>query len=384
MIKIYTPKEWNAFFSSPSLIIDGEYIYSADDYQKIIGGMAIGKIDYEKGYIYGQDWMKIGSRPIARVRQEKEEIRIYKMPEGFFDQPILYIKNGKVYDPEGYYSFFGSPSGYVKEDDQPGSGGGSAFDFGDLFGSKEKQPGGQNGGHPGAFSGGDAGSSDSEFGCLGQLVGSLALAAGLIVLICSLIYYVITETASQVYSMATNVPLLLVMIVMVIVLSVNLKKTFGKVHNPSAKMKQQCGRAALGVALKAMIVPLAVAVLGVLIAGVPEMIAVSIPFLALMFVYCWVVVRRMMLAGLVGMNGKSFIKKETKQVWKSRGAKAGGIFGKLKAGKKKKPAAPAGVSASGKVVRPCPKCAARCAVPAGRGEITITCPMCRTKYKART
>ena len=78
MIKVYTPKVWlSVFGGSPSLIIrDDGYIFSADQYYKIITGSPIGKIDYEKGFIYDKHYNDLFPTPIAYTKTNGDVIEI--------------------------------------------------------------------------------------------------------------------------------------------------------------------------------------------------------------------------------------------------------------------------------------------------------------------
>ena len=127
MFKLYTPKEWNTLFDSPSLIIDDDgKIWTADNYYKIISGEPSGRIDYAAGKIYGKD-MGYGmfAEPIAYLETKNDVIQVIDAGKGLFSSPILYIRDDKVYTPEEYYSIISNPSGYIRREDRT-SGGGSS------------------------------------------------------------------------------------------------------------------------------------------------------------------------------------------------------------------------------------------------------------------
>lgn len=119
MIKVYTPKVWlSVFGGSPSLIIrDDGYIFSADQYYKIITGSPIGKIDYEKGFIYDKHYNDLFPTPIAYTKTNGDVIEIRKYGDSLFASPILYIQNDRLYTPEEYFRLFGgAASGYIKRE----------------------------------------------------------------------------------------------------------------------------------------------------------------------------------------------------------------------------------------------------------------------------
>lgn len=118
MMKIYTPKEWlSAFQECPSLIIDDKgLIWAGDEYYKILFGEPSGKIDFEKGYIYGEDYAKLMATPIGILEKVNDVIKVYDYQKGRFSAPVLYIENDKIYTPEQYGSIFGSDArGYVQK-----------------------------------------------------------------------------------------------------------------------------------------------------------------------------------------------------------------------------------------------------------------------------
>ena len=81
MMQVYTPQAWlSVFGGSPSLVIDDKgYIYSADGYYKIFSDSPIGKIDFEKGFIYDKHYLDLFATPIAQMERKGDvlEIREY-------------------------------------------------------------------------------------------------------------------------------------------------------------------------------------------------------------------------------------------------------------------------------------------------------------------
>ena len=138
MTKIYTPKQWRQYFRCASIIIDDDgRIFSADDYYKTFRS-PIGKVDYSKNYIYGEDYSSTFATPIAQMVQNGDEIRVYEYGGGVFADPILYIKNKKIYTPDEYFRIFGGEaSGYIEEDEKSGRGGGSGGRSGGSSGNVE-------------------------------------------------------------------------------------------------------------------------------------------------------------------------------------------------------------------------------------------------------
>lgn len=118
MMKIYTPKEWlSVFRGCPSLIIDDKgLIWAGDEYYKILFGEPSGKIDFEKGYIYGEDYAKLMATPIGILEKVNDLIKVYDYQKGRFSAPILYIQNDKIYTPEQWTSIFDIPGGYIEKD----------------------------------------------------------------------------------------------------------------------------------------------------------------------------------------------------------------------------------------------------------------------------
>lgn len=389
MITLYTPNEWRSIFPNPTLVIDGEYIYTDHEYQKIRIGSVLGakpcaRIDDGKGVIYG---FKPGAgfvNPIAEIKQSDGETRFYKYPYNYlFSKPFLYIKGNAVYTPEEYHKVFpNNPVGYVKDDRS----------YGDSSGE---------GG--GIYQG------------IVSIVGGIALLAAMV----GLVFALVSGAATHVFTVATTFPFILVMIAMVIVLSLKLRKTTKPV-NVFEDFKRQCSRSAVAVTLKAMIVPLAAALLGMALTGVPAMFMVCIPMMAFLFAYCWAVVRRQMMVGMLDPNGKANGSGTQKSYGAGAKKSAGGIkkpFGKAQpssgsgqnvngdfkdgdsifssfggqyssgVNQARKPGsgkAKQAQASGAKAVRACPNCGTQCRVPAGRGSITITCPKCYAKFNAVT
>lgn len=126
MIQIYTPKQWFSVFGGcPSLIIkDNGEIYSAEDYNKILEGPPIGKIDYARGHIYGKDYASLMPVPIGYLEKTPNVTKVYDSVPTLSVSPILYIQDDKVYTPEQYTSIFGSnAAGYIKREETTLSGG---------------------------------------------------------------------------------------------------------------------------------------------------------------------------------------------------------------------------------------------------------------------
>ena len=79
MIKFYTPNEWYSLFQCPSLIIDDEgKIWKADEYFAIISGAPVGRVDYTRGCIYGEDmgYGLFAAAPIAHLETKNGVIEV--------------------------------------------------------------------------------------------------------------------------------------------------------------------------------------------------------------------------------------------------------------------------------------------------------------------
>ncbi|MGN1027864.1 MAG: hypothetical protein ACI4P4_15825 [Faecousia sp.] len=163
MLKFYTPNEWYSLFQCPSLIIDDEgRIWKADDYYKIISGAPVGRVDYTRGCIYGEDlgYGLLASAPIAYLETKNGVTQVLDGKKGLFSAPILYIKDDKVYTPERYTALFDAPSGYIKEEAKEEKEEEEAVGVSSFFGKSEDSDGG---GSPGCLP-----------GCLGGELGIFA------------------------------------------------------------------------------------------------------------------------------------------------------------------------------------------------------------------
>lgn len=129
MMEVYTPQAWLSIFGGcPSLVIDDKgYIYSADGYYKIFSDSPVGKIDFEKGYIYDGHYLDLFPTPIAWMNREGDVYKVREYGKGPFSDPILYIQGEKIYTPQEYLRIFGgTPSGYIKNNGSSYSGGSSS------------------------------------------------------------------------------------------------------------------------------------------------------------------------------------------------------------------------------------------------------------------
>lgn len=151
MIEFYTPKEWYSLFQCPNLIIDDEgKIWKANDYYTIISGTPVGRVDYARGCIYGEDlgYGPLAAAPIAYLETKNGVTQVLDGKKGIFSAPILYIKDDKVYTPEQYTALFDAPSGYIKKEEKKTSGVNSFFG-----GSGDSGSGGSPGCLPGCLGG---------------------------------------------------------------------------------------------------------------------------------------------------------------------------------------------------------------------------------------
>ena len=100
MVEIYTPNNWLAIFGgSPSLRIDDNgYIYTFKESTRIFGGTPCGKIEWNKGLIYGADYAAFSSRPIGKIETRNDGTRLVYGTDyaNFTAVPILYIRNNKT------------------------------------------------------------------------------------------------------------------------------------------------------------------------------------------------------------------------------------------------------------------------------------------------
>ncbi len=377
MMKIYLADEVG-YSRRCSVIVEDEYIYSAESYTMRMSlrpdtTKAIGRIDFKKRCIYETLGNPLFPQSRACFERKNGEFQIYTEPRMPFDMPYLYVKDNLIYTSAGKSGLISQPCGYIEYSDSLSDATGKASDFGEVF---EKILGKRPSKMPDKH-------ENEEAGCLEMIVRPIGAVALLIALV-NLVIAAVREGFSTVFSsvgfLASHMPIMLVMIAMVIVLTVNLKKTL-KRGRVSEQTKQQCRKAALPVTLKAMVIPLASALLSMVLSDTPDVLIMCIPFLLLMFVYCWVVVCRMMQYGLLDRQGKPrggsaqkpWIGKLKKQLQKI----------KWPVKNRKRPANTTSPAAE-RVLRPCPYCAAKCRVPAGRGRMTITCPLCHKQYQVRT
>lgn len=176
MMEIYTPKEWSRFFGgAPSLYIkDDGYIYTREEEVKLMG-RPCGRIDYRKGYIYGNDYASVNPNPVGYLQSRNGITEIYAEPPGWNVKPILVIQGNEIYT----YSDFtritgGNASGYIKNGGSSGSSGSSGHK------NSPKNDGSFSGssGHGGSF----GGSGSSGGGCLGE-IGIFAVIIGIFLLL---------------------------------------------------------------------------------------------------------------------------------------------------------------------------------------------------------
>lgn len=118
MFKIYTPKAWYATFGYPSLYIEDDgLIFSEEDYYKSFRN-AVGKIDFDSGFVYGPDYFKHNRQPIGKIDYRSDGVTQIYGPDYFksFAQPILYIRENRIYAADQFYRMFPQEAGYVKAD----------------------------------------------------------------------------------------------------------------------------------------------------------------------------------------------------------------------------------------------------------------------------
>ena len=166
MIKFYTPNEWYSLFQCPSLIIDDEgKIWKADEYFAIISGAPVGRVDYARGCIYGEDlgYGPLAAAPIAYLETKNGVIEVRDGKKGVFSAPILYIKDDKVYTPEQYTALFDAPSGYIKEEAKEEKEEKETSGVSSYFGKSDSSDSSDGGGSPGCLP-----------GCLGGELGIFA------------------------------------------------------------------------------------------------------------------------------------------------------------------------------------------------------------------
>lgn len=116
MMKIYTPKAWSGVFrGAASLVIDDDgYIYDGDHCG--FGASSIGRIDYDRNEIYGNDYGSLIRTPIAYMLREGDHLEIYTSDHGLGRDAILYIRDDMIYTPQEWSKVFGSPVGIIDND----------------------------------------------------------------------------------------------------------------------------------------------------------------------------------------------------------------------------------------------------------------------------
>lgn len=114
MMKIYTPKAWSGVFrGAASLVIDDDgYIYDGDHCG--FGASSIGRIDYDRNEIYGNDYGSLIRTPIAYMLREGDHLEIYASDNGLGRDAILYIRDDMIYTPQEWSKLFGSPVGIIE------------------------------------------------------------------------------------------------------------------------------------------------------------------------------------------------------------------------------------------------------------------------------
>lgn len=116
MMKIYTPKEWSGVFrGAASLVIDDDgYIY--DGNRSGVGSSPIGKIEYDRREIYGNDYGSFVRTPIAYMMHKRNHIEIYANDGRHTGDPMLYIMDDKIYTPQEWSRSTGTPDGFIDSD----------------------------------------------------------------------------------------------------------------------------------------------------------------------------------------------------------------------------------------------------------------------------
>jgi len=115
MLKIYTPENWRATFNHwPCLIVEDDgLIYSEEEYHKLLRN-PIGKINFETGYIYGEDYNRWPCHPIGLIKEEDGITKIFGEDYNRWGAaPILYIKDNAVYSADEFHKLFASASYYI-------------------------------------------------------------------------------------------------------------------------------------------------------------------------------------------------------------------------------------------------------------------------------
>lgn len=114
MFKIYTPQQWFSMFRCAELIIEDDgLIFNEEDYYKTFR-QAIGKFDYDSGYIYGEDYHRWGAIPIGKIQQDGNVTKIYGDDYARLSaQPIFYIRDNRIYSADQFYKTFPMEAGYI-------------------------------------------------------------------------------------------------------------------------------------------------------------------------------------------------------------------------------------------------------------------------------
>lgn len=119
MIRIYTPKAWRSLlYKYPSIVInDDGYIYSEDYlYKPRIFVDPIGKIDFARGEIYGEDYRRLFAIPIGYIVKNKDVLELYdeNYRRTLINYPFAYIKDNQYYTYDEFHKLFRTPSMYIE------------------------------------------------------------------------------------------------------------------------------------------------------------------------------------------------------------------------------------------------------------------------------
>ncbi len=117
MIRLYDAKKYfSPLFRYPSIVIADNGLIYPDGEQDKLFPQAIGKIDWESGKIYGDDYDRMFKYPIGRIVKKESIVLVYgKNYDSIFADPIGVIKDDKYYTAENFYKIFGSPDYYIKK-----------------------------------------------------------------------------------------------------------------------------------------------------------------------------------------------------------------------------------------------------------------------------
>lgn len=119
MIKIYTRDAWLSYFSKyPCIVIkDDGLIYNEDCLYKMISH-PIGKIDFSRGEIYGEDYLKMFPLPVGYLKRNGDVIEIYgeEYRQKMFPLPIGYIQGDEYYSYDDYHRLFRIPAMYIERE----------------------------------------------------------------------------------------------------------------------------------------------------------------------------------------------------------------------------------------------------------------------------